>query len=686
MVKNKQAFTLIELIGVIALLGILLIIITPLINKTIKKGKEQADLVTINNIVLSAKHWGVDNKDKLPKEKGKKRNIWLSSDLQSGGYIEKNIKIPSSGRDLTEACVEVRNNTLETSPKKVYDYVYNGECIINNKLSIIAKDTDNKEVKSQTWTNKDLNLISVTDYDGEYQWTKNGKTIDNETKRTYKLTVDNGVETNSNYYNVIFSAEKQLMTAEDDYYAYIDKKAPIITTTTIVSTANQLTLKLEDKGSGLSDFAITTSNVMPTTWNKLSGASFTQSFTYDTGKYYIYAKDLAGNITSKAVDVMNLAKPTCSIGLSGTMGDNSWYKSNVAVNLNTSGTISAKGLSTTSGTANGLSTVNHTNDGSITYYGYVSNAAGANNCSITFKKDTALPTCSWSGESTSWTNANRAITVKGSDAHSGINPSYQTNSWTYTGTTKTAALSYTIRDNAGNTALCSKTANVYVDKIAPSCSWSGESTSWTNSNRAITVKGSDAHSGINPSYQTNSWTYTGTTKTAALSYTIRDNAGNSAVCSKTANVYVDKTPPYCGEGTCDNSSNCGMYGGGGSYFSGRTCGATYWNRVYDAHSGVKSAKQRKCYMKAWGSPASTSHWGSNTCNMADDAARNYLKGLGWSNAQYNNAVGKTSGTVAGGINVGYSKIAYQFQVTDYAGNVKDCGTHIKSNNFGTSDC
>lgn len=109
---------------------------------------------------------------------------------------------------------------------------------------------------------------------------------------------------------------------------------------------------------------------------------------------------------------------------------------------------------------------------------------------------------------------------------------------------------YRVTDWAGN----SKEVNVkiQIDKTPPTCAWTGESTSWTNANRTITVTGSDSFSGINNSYKTKSWPYSTTTKTAALSYTIRDNAGNTTNCSKTANVYVDKCTSY--------NTNCGNYG------------------------------------------------------------------------------------------------------------------------------
>ena len=105
-------------------------------------------------------------------------------------------------------------------------------------------------------------------------------------------------------------------------------------------------------------------------------------------------------------------------------------------------------------------------------------------------KDTLPPSCVINGENTNWTNRDVTITYGCSDSESGCITENRTN--TYDETTKTANLSYTISDNAGNTKTCSKTVNVYVDKDAPTApttmnfvygDWSVyEDNSWTKSN------------------------------------------------------------------------------------------------------------------------------------------------------------------------------------------------------------
>lgn len=109
----------------------------------------------------------------------------------------------------------------------------------------------------------------------------------------------------------------------------------------------------------------------------------------------------------------------------------------------------------------------------------------------------------------------------------------------------------------GNNYSSSSTVTVdKIDRTAPTCSWTGESTSWTNQNRTITSICNDSGSGCKTSNYSKSYT-SGTTKQANLSYTMTDNVGNTAICSKTANVYVDKEAPVIGyeKGITDQGYN-----------------------------------------------------------------------------------------------------------------------------------
>lgn len=127
MKMNRKGFTLIELLGVIVLLVLIAMITIPTIGNAIKQGKENADVQTKENIVLAARNWAVDNKSSLPQNKNEKTKVNIKT-LQDGGYIDKNIKWPSTDEEITNACVEITNTTTDEAIKNQYSYVYSDSC------------------------------------------------------------------------------------------------------------------------------------------------------------------------------------------------------------------------------------------------------------------------------------------------------------------------------------------------------------------------------------------------------------------------------------------------------------------------------------------------------------------------------------------------------------------------------
>ena len=172
--------------------------------------------------------------------------------------------------------------------------------------------------------------------------------------------------------------------------------------------------------------------------------------------------------------------------------------------------------------------------------------------------DKKAPTLTISNSSDGkWTNQNVVVKLSYSDAHSGIDKSTiqwkdnnKNKKWQYESYNETTGDIwsedgnrigyYKICDKAGNCT--EKSTTIKIDKKAPTCDWSGESTTWINSDRTIKVMGKDSGSGTSSS---KSWTIKETTKTKDLSYAIKDNAGNETICTKKTNVYVDKTKPVC---------------------------------------------------------------------------------------------------------------------------------------------
>ena len=96
-------------------------------------------------------------------------------------------------------------------------------------------------------------------------------------------------------------------------------------------------------------------------------------------------------------------------------------------------------------------------------------------------------------------------------------------------------------DHAGNRGPWTSSQHIHQDTTAPTCGgWSGGSTSWTGGNRTIYVGCNDT-GGSGCAASSFSQTFTSNVKDTTSTIVIRDNAGNTAVCSSAVSVYVGKT-------------------------------------------------------------------------------------------------------------------------------------------------
>lgn len=116
--KDNKAFTLIELLAVIVLLGIIGLIAYPVITNIIKNSKEKAYNMQVELIESAAKNWSIDNADKLNK------TVKLTvSNLIDLGYIknDENIIDPRNN-DMMNGCVVISTkNTFNQTEYKYYE-------------------------------------------------------------------------------------------------------------------------------------------------------------------------------------------------------------------------------------------------------------------------------------------------------------------------------------------------------------------------------------------------------------------------------------------------------------------------------------------------------------------------------------------------------------------------------------
>ena len=106
--KNNKAFTLIELMAVITILSIIAIIMIPVLDKTIKKSKQEMYDIQIENIRIAGQNYYVDNITLRPTEGN---NAFVSQQtLETQNYIKTNIKNPKTGTNFTNLYIEITND------------------------------------------------------------------------------------------------------------------------------------------------------------------------------------------------------------------------------------------------------------------------------------------------------------------------------------------------------------------------------------------------------------------------------------------------------------------------------------------------------------------------------------------------------------------------------------------------
>ena len=336
--------------------------------------------------------------------------------------------------------------------------------------------------------------------------------------------------------------------------------------------------------------------------NSLNGGITEKIFNESSAKtpleaQYIGKGEDTTSITSSRINIVNIDSiaPKCTLNLSGTKGDNDWYKSNVTVSFgknnknltdNLSG-IEDYAVSTNSAVVFGkiASKVQTADTSGVKYYGFVMDKAGnIGNCEISFKKDSTKPTCEMSESGTkgdnNWYVSDVKFNAINSDNLSGVaqNGMNNKNTVNYNGATTMTlsqdAKSITyygfVKDKAGNTNQCSRTVKRDITKPNCKVTPSGKTgnNGWYRGN--ITMKLSsytDATSGIE-TYGLNNSSAVKYNKTIQLTQTadtsgvtyygfVKDKAGNTNQCTST--VKKDSTKPTCKLTPSGTLGNNGWY-------------------------------------------------------------------------------------------------------------------------------
>lgn len=127
---KKNAFTLIELIGVVVIIALVLLISVPSIIKTIKKSEENKITEFKNNIYMAAENYIETNRNLYPNlnNVGDMTTITVSK-LKDAGLLKSDLKYPNTNENIDNVVIKIYINS-----EGIFEYIYN---YTDNYLSIL---------------------------------------------------------------------------------------------------------------------------------------------------------------------------------------------------------------------------------------------------------------------------------------------------------------------------------------------------------------------------------------------------------------------------------------------------------------------------------------------------------------------------------------------------------------------
>lgn len=121
----KKGFTLIEVLAVIVILGLLIAIISPVVNNLLGDSEDVLSDKQVDSIVKASKKYMVEHSELLP-EKSDSTAIYIS-DLIDNGVIDNDEVIDPKTKAEMNGCVVVNYNENFNQ----YEYNYRDDCTIN---------------------------------------------------------------------------------------------------------------------------------------------------------------------------------------------------------------------------------------------------------------------------------------------------------------------------------------------------------------------------------------------------------------------------------------------------------------------------------------------------------------------------------------------------------------------------
>ena len=529
--KNKKAFTIIELLAVILLISLLMIVVIPSVVKFMKKGTESYYRSLESELKTAGADYVETYRSLLPQNIGHVRVIELD-ELENNNYID-----PVLDEKKNECIGQVTIEKVKTDSYKYYSCIKCGDYYTSEGEYCIY----------------DSNL---------------GKFENKESENVYTDTSDYEIRVEKDNYEVNQTEDFVSPLAEVYYKGQL--------------------IKSDLEGS-------------PT---KID----TNSLGETTVVYYYHGAKK--NIKVNVIDNINPSKTQVVLKYendAGTDYKGQWYSGNIYVQYKatdyTVKGIKGAGIDHYEVSSDGVNFVSLDSENQEefkkiskteqqmikegNYVRYVRAVDKDGNIgpvnSYRIKIDKTKPTCSFAGESTDWQpNLNlpenervtsRTIVATCSDSVSDCTEATKSKTWVETTTNKTKYLSYTIVDLAGNSKLCEKTVNVYLDKQKPTISAKdialGSQDYNFVSNTQTTCGPSGCTTVCDPANSLKTGTYVVTctiTSTVGLSATTTFTARHSypatynhKICTRDVNCHdgecCDETVS-CDPWTCDDWAAC----------------------------------------------------------------------------------------------------------------------------------
>ncbi len=328
--RNKKGFTLVEIIVVIAIIGVLAGIIVPSVMRYVRRGKNDYNANLETELVSVAKSYYSEHKEELPRGYiNENTNLPITTKLLGVSYLANQNYLLGDFKDAdgnnckTNSYVVVENDdgNYKYTPCVVCDNGYSSdEKSCNYEAPSSSNEGENTPpscsltLKSGTvnkWTNQGVVLkLSASDNKGlSYYYLNNdadGITIE-DNPLSFEFEKNFNSDTNiSSYYAGVIDVSGNYNRCYFNEKILIDKTAPTVDDINFVGDGNVLTIKASDKGGSGLDRVCISANEFKCDWDDsssfdISSGTYTKSG-YNppnnyTGIIYVFVKDKAGNVS-----------------------------------------------------------------------------------------------------------------------------------------------------------------------------------------------------------------------------------------------------------------------------------------------------------------------------------------------------------------------------------------------------